>query len=82
MRFERPKILLATRSSGKLRELSEILADFELNVIDLGAAGITQSAEEDAIESFPTFEENPDFYIDFGETGPYVVETGASECAT
>ncbi len=34
------------------------------------------------LDAFPTFEENPDFYIDFGETGPYVVETGASECAT
>jgi XTP/dITP diphosphohydrolase len=55
---ERPRILLATRSSGKLRELSEILRDFDLNVIDLGAAGIPLSAEEDAIESFPTFEEN------------------------
>ena len=58
MPVERPKILLATRSSGKLRELSEILADFDLNVTDLGAVGIPQSAEEDAIESFPTFEEN------------------------
>ena len=24
----------------------------------------------------------PDFYIDFDETGPYVAETGESECAT
>jgi hypothetical protein len=24
----------------------------------------------------------PDFYIDYGETGPYVAEIGASECAT
>ena len=31
---------------------------------------------------FPTPEENPDFYVDFGETGPYVTEIGASECAT
>ena len=58
MPVEPPKLLLATRSSGKLRELSEILRDFDLNVIDVGAAGIPQSAEEDAIESFPTFEEN------------------------
>ena len=58
MPVERARILLATRSSGKLRELSEILRDFNLNVIDVGAAGIPQSAEEDAIESFPTFEEN------------------------
>jgi len=58
LRVEPARILLATRSSGKLRELSEILRDFDLNVIDVGAAGIPQSAEEDAIESFPTFEEN------------------------
>ena len=58
MPADRPTILLATRSSGKLRELSEILRDFDLNVIDLGAAGIAVSAAEDDIESFPTFEEN------------------------
>jgi XTP/dITP diphosphohydrolase len=55
---ERPTILLATRSSGKLRELSEILRDFDLNVIDLRATGIPVSAAEDDIESFPTFEQN------------------------
>jgi len=55
---ERPTILLATRSSGKLRELSEILRDFDLNVVDLGGAGIPVSAAENDIESFPTFEEN------------------------
>jgi len=31
---------------------------------------------------FPTFAENPDFYIDYGETGPYVAAIGESECAT
>jgi sulfite reductase (ferredoxin) len=35
-----------------------------------------------ALDVFPTPEEAPDFYIDFGETGPYVAETGESECAT
>ena len=34
------------------------------------------------LDDFPAFEDNPDFYIDFGETGPYVAEIGASECAT
>jgi len=55
---ERPTILLATRSSGKLRELSEILRDFDLQVIDLEAAGIPIGPAEDAIESFATFEQN------------------------
>ena len=58
MATERPTILLATRSSGKLRELSEILRDFDLKVIDLVAAGIPASPAEDAVESFPTFQEN------------------------
>jgi len=55
---ERPTILLATRSSGKLRELSEILRDFELQVVDLETANIPIYPAEDDIESFPTFEEN------------------------
>ena len=25
---------------------------------------------------------HPDFYVDYGETGPYVAEIGESECAT
>ncbi len=34
------------------------------------------------LDQFPTFEENPDFYVDYDETGPYVAEVGQSECAT
>ena len=34
------------------------------------------------LDAFPTFEADPDFYIDYGETGPYVAEVGESECAT
>ena len=34
------------------------------------------------LDEFPTPEEAPDFYVDYGETGPYVAETGESECAT
>lgn len=55
---ERSPILLATRSRGKLRELSEILRDLDLRTIDLEAAGIPVSADEEAVESYPTFEEN------------------------
>ena len=33
------------------------------------------------LDVFPTFEENPDFYVDYGETGPFVAEVGDSECA-
>jgi hypothetical protein len=45
-----------------------------------GAAAIGDSLQE--LDAFPAFEDDPDFYIDFGETGPYVAEIGASECAT
>ncbi len=31
---------------------------------------------------FPTPDEGPEFYTDFGETGPYEKEIGDSECAT
>jgi sulfite reductase beta subunit-like hemoprotein len=33
------------------------------------------------LDVFPRPEENPDFYVDYGETGPYVAEVGAGECA-
>jgi hypothetical protein len=34
------------------------------------------------IDVFPDPSTNPEFYVDFGETGPYVKEIGDSECAT
>ena len=55
---DRAPILLATRSSGKLRELKEIFSDFDLEVVELAAAGIGYNAAEEAIEDYATFEEN------------------------
>jgi XTP/dITP diphosphohydrolase len=55
---ERSPILLATRSSGKLRELKEIFRDFDFDVVDLSAAGVKYSDAEEVIESYATFEEN------------------------
>jgi sulfite reductase (ferredoxin) len=34
------------------------------------------------LDEFPSPQDAPDFYVDFGETGPYVAEVGESECAT
>jgi sulfite reductase beta subunit-like hemoprotein len=34
------------------------------------------------LDEFPLPDQAPDYYVDYGETGPYVAETGASECAT
>jgi sulfite reductase (ferredoxin) len=45
-----------------------------------GAATVGTSLKD--LDEWPTPEERPDFYIDFDETGPYVAETGESECAT
>ena len=45
-----------------------------------GAAGVGATLAE--LDVFPTPEENPDFFTDFGETGPYVKDVGAGECAT
>jgi sulfite reductase (ferredoxin) len=39
-------------------------------------------AELAELDRFPTPDEAPDFYVDYGETGPYAAVTGASECAT
>ena len=58
MAAERSPILLATRSSGKLRELKEIFRDFDFDVVDLSAAGVKYSDAEEVIESYATFEEN------------------------
>ena len=52
------RILLATRSSGKLRELEGILAEAGFSGITLEEAGIRYSSAEDDIECFATFEEN------------------------
>jgi XTP/dITP diphosphohydrolase len=52
------QVLLATRSAGKLRELRPLFADAGLTVIDLAAAGIEETAEEDALEVFDAFEAN------------------------
>jgi XTP/dITP diphosphohydrolase len=51
-------ILLATRSSGKLSELQPMFAEAGIATVDLGAAGVAESAEEDGLEVFDTFEEN------------------------
>ena len=33
------------------------------------------------LDSFPTPDVAPDFYVDYDETGPYVAEVGDGECA-
>lgn len=45
-----------------------------------GVAAIAEGLRD--LDEFPTPDSAPDFYVDYGETGPYVAETGESECAT
>ena len=51
-------VLVATRSAGKLREIAALLAEAGWRAIDLDAAGIAESQDEDSLESAETFEEN------------------------
>ncbi len=44
-----------------------------------GATAIADGLAD--LAEFPTPEDNPDFFVDYGETGPFVAEIGDSECA-
>ncbi|MDW3217333.1 MAG: nitrite/sulfite reductase [Acidimicrobiales bacterium] len=45
-----------------------------------GAAEVGKGLKD--LDEFPAYDDNPDFYVDFDETGPYSAEIGESECAT
>ena len=47
-------IIFATKNKGKIKEINEILADMNVNVISMEEAGITI----DVVEDGKTFEEN------------------------
>jgi sulfite reductase beta subunit-like hemoprotein len=50
--------------------------------IDRSGGVATIADELRDLDEFPTPEDGPEYYVDYGETGPYVAETGDSECAT
>jgi XTP/dITP diphosphohydrolase len=53
------RLLVATRSAHKMREIRQILADVPgLTVLDLDEAGIPEDPAEDDLEVHDTFEEN------------------------
>ena len=52
------RVLLATRSPGKLRELRALFAPSGVAVVDLDEQGIAESPAEEELERFDTFEEN------------------------
>jgi XTP/dITP diphosphohydrolase len=51
-------ILVATRNAGKLRELRALFAGLGVELMDLAAAGIPETPDEDALEMYETFEAN------------------------
>lgn len=52
------RVVLATRSAGKLRELRSLFARHAIDVIDLDEAGVPEAASEDGLEQYESFEEN------------------------
>ena len=53
------RLLVASRSQGKMREIRRILADMpDLEILDLDAAGVPYDPREEELEPFDTFEEN------------------------
>jgi XTP/dITP diphosphohydrolase len=53
-----PQLLVATRNPGKLRELRALFTGAGAHLVDLEAAGVPESDEEDALEAYATFEAN------------------------
>ncbi|MEX2111525.1 MAG: non-canonical purine NTP pyrophosphatase [Gemmatimonadaceae bacterium] len=52
------RVVLATRSEGKLRELHEIFSGQGIELVDPRGLGISETEVEKQLESFGTFEEN------------------------
>lgn len=51
-------LLIATRNPGKLTELRALFASAGYDALDLAAAGVPPSPDEETVEAFDTFEEN------------------------
>ncbi|HEX7442600.1 MAG TPA: hypothetical protein VF320_01865 [Acidimicrobiales bacterium] len=66
------------RRFAEERQAGEVFRDW---MDRAGGAKAVAAALAD-LDHFPTPAEAPEFYVDFGETGPYVAEIGDSECAT
>jgi sulfite reductase beta subunit-like hemoprotein len=59
------------------REAGELFGDW----LDRAGGAAALGKELAELDVFPTPDDGPDFYVDFGETGPYVAEVGEGECA-
>ncbi|MFV0318753.1 MAG: nitrite/sulfite reductase [Microthrixaceae bacterium] len=59
------------------REYGEAFSDWLTRVG--GAKAVAEGLAD--LDDFPSPDDAPEFYIDYGETGPYEAEVGESECA-
>lgn len=71
----------AVRVLQRFQDERDVAETFPVWLERVGGAGEVAKDLAD-LGAFPTPVEAPDFYVDFDETGPYVKEVGASECAT
>lgn len=52
------RVVLATRSAGKVKELVPLMAAVGVHVVTLADVGLPESPDEDGLEAFETFEAN------------------------
>lgn len=55
---DRRSLLIATRNAGKLRELGPMIRDAGFDPVTLDELGVASDPEEDAVESYDTFDGN------------------------
>ena len=67
------KFILASNNAHKVKEIKEILKDFNLNILSLNEAGIDIDVEEDG----KTFEENS--FKKANEIRKYLLSRGESD---
>jgi sulfite reductase beta subunit-like hemoprotein len=72
--------LAAARVIRRFQEERSFGEPFRAWMDRVGGAFAVASDLKDLAE-FPTPEDAPDFYVDYGETGPFVAAVGDSECA-
>ena len=68
------------RVVGRFASEREAGEDFTAWLERAGGASAVGTDLKD-LDSFPLPDEQPDFYVDFDETGPFSGDVGAGECA-
>ncbi|MDA8048113.1 MAG: nitrite/sulfite reductase [Actinomycetota bacterium] len=68
------------RVVGRFADEREVGEPFPTWLERVGGAKVVAADLED-LDDWPEPDERPDYYVDFGETGPYVAEVGPGECA-